>query len=89
MKATHTPGPWIVRCHDMVYDANNRLVADCENLDKSKRPAPPVESDMANARLIAAAPELLQALEDVIDLLALSGHDKKARAAISKARGEA
>jgi len=49
----------------------------------------------ANARLIAAAPELLEALEDIIDSQLLVGltelHNKvrdKAYAAIAKAKGE-
>jgi hypothetical protein len=54
------------------------------------------EETRANARLIAAAPELLETLEAVTD--ALAGHElnngdvsaiNKARAAIAKARGAA
>lgn len=60
MAAQHTPGPWrpceetMVR---VVVADNGRWIADCDF------EGPPSESD-ANARLIAAAPDLLAALED-------------------------
>ena len=50
---------------------------------------------MTNARLIAAAPDLLAALEDMLNLtldeddIAVSSRITKARAAIAKAIGEA
>lgn len=58
--AKHTPGPWETR------DANNQpghqqvwgggmMVADCETLVEN-------ETAVANARLISAAPDLLEAL---------------------------
>lgn len=54
------------------------------------------EQDLAaNARLIAAAPDLLAALEDMLNLtldeddIAVSSRIIKARAAIAKAKGEA
>ena len=48
---------------------------------------------MANARLIAAAPELLEALEMMLDMSEMNGFGKAAaedtaRAAIAKAKGE-
>ncbi len=45
---------------------------------------------LANARLIAAAPELLEALQDLMDTGFTGGpQGKRARAAIAKATGEA
>jgi hypothetical protein len=50
---------------------------------------------VANARLIAAAPDLLAALEDMLNLtldeddIAVSSRIAKARAVIAKAKGEA
>lgn len=49
-------------------------------------------AQMDNARLIAAAPDLLEALESCIEHGSMTGAEwvvDKARAAIAKARGEA
>ena len=48
-----------------------------------------METMDADARLIAAAPELLEALQDLCDTLGECGMTEKARAAIAKAEGEA
>ncbi len=48
-----------------------------------------METMDADARLIAAAPELLEALQDLCDTLGECGMTGKARAAIAKATGEA
>ena len=58
----HTPGPWCVRHDDMVCSQEGRIIADCESTPYAMRPAPPIVEDKANATLIAAAPELLAAL---------------------------
>lgn len=51
----HTPGPWVIGQHDgAVCDCNGFYI-------NQKHPA--------NARLIAAAPELLEALEHTVDTL--------------------
>ncbi len=94
---TYTPGPWTWR------EPNGRgngflieRVDYCPRLpgawlgSKTSNP-----EQLANARLIAAAPELLEALEE---LMAMRNKcfipnendwwDEKARAAIAKARGE-
>lgn len=54
--ATHTPGPWGLALHDpqAVMAADGIVVV---NIDGDGD-----EEDLANARLIAAAPELLEAL---------------------------
>lgn len=55
----HTPGPWARRPgYDdyKVVNADGWRIADCHD-------APPRINGLANARLIAAAPELLEALE--------------------------
>lgn len=87
----HTPGPWAVFRpgrwgHEGIYDwtvvsvARDRAICD---------------GDGDNAQLIAAAPDLLEALEE---LMACKQGEfceqypaayKKAQAAIAKARGEA
>ncbi len=60
MKNTaHTPGPWHIgmRPGPMVYGELGEQVADCRGLDEAGH----------NARLIAALPDLLARLEDLID----------------------
>lgn len=76
-KCAHTPGPW---------DASGLTVYDtCLDGVASTHTA-------ADAHLIAAAPELLEALEEWLtvgnDLKARKAVREKARAAIAKARGE-
>lgn len=72
----HTAGPWQANDMGLVYstaainDENGaQLIADCgdENLT--------VEEILANARLIAKAPELLESLEEIVKYYA--GNDKK------------
>jgi hypothetical protein len=92
MNTKHTPGPW------SYYPDENRIVAFTEytiaNLERSMKP----ESDEANSKLIAAAPELLEALHHILRAhdsgnngafmgeAVLCGHfAEKARAAIAKA----
>jgi hypothetical protein len=50
----------------------------------------PESSISPNARLIAAAPELYEALSDAVELLQMAGFTPKAehKAALAKARGE-
>ena len=67
-RAAHTPGPWEVRLLDMVYSKAGRLIADCEC--EQSRPSAPVSEDLANARLIAAAPDMLEALQNARNVLA-------------------
>ena len=98
----HTPGPWIVRT-DLQFDHGGAIVSstydcydNCSNLvaicDVQSMP------NAANARLIAAAPDMLAALEIISQ--SWPAHDSesaspvadamaaKARAAIAKARGQ-
>lgn len=60
MSAAHTPGPWktglVEEDANVVYSESDRAIAYCDGDDDS-------ETDDANARLIAAAPELLEALK--------------------------
>jgi len=99
-KPTHTPGPWEVDtiCNtDMVYAANGLRVATtyCEGQDEDM----PWEEVEANARLVAAAPDLLAGLEAaeaiISGLMAEFDEDENdvpsiigIRAAIAKAKGE-
>ena len=74
---------------DIVRGGNRIAMIDCDNEALT-------DGDIvANARLIAAAPDLLAALEDMLNLtldeddIAVSSRIAKARAAIAKAIGEA
>lgn len=73
MSSKHTPGPWIISidarypaepCVDAVVDDVVWHVALCHN-----GPGPEDASAEANARLIAAAPELFAALKEAVPLL--------------------
>ena len=92
----HTPGPWRIG-GESVYDV--RIQADAAIVfvaDVSKSAG--IQEGLANARLIAAAPALLQALRTIAMLASGAPHDdaaladqafikimKRARAAIAKA----
>lgn len=84
MKTSHTPGPWKQSQHGASFvlqtlDGNQYL----GTLDRE------ADDKFANAMLIAAAPEMLEALEHALaDLEALGGRVLKVKAAIKKAKGE-
>lgn len=99
----HTPGPWIInpRAVTSVQDANERGIAACGGFFSSlpDRAMGDCEQE-ANARLIAAAPQLLEALMMALDDSEVMAPDGKPlcvgpdtltrmRAAIAAATGEA
>ena len=66
MKQTHTPGPWHVKNGSSIYASNRYIgLALSGHLYGNDLP------QEANARLMAAAPELLEALKE------LSQHTRK------------
>jgi hypothetical protein len=89
----HTPKPWSVDSNDaqqIIADCDGLLVAEIHDAAGDR-----TETEVdANRRLIAAAPELLAALESAIEGLlnplshpmAQEARLKKARAAIRKAK---
>jgi hypothetical protein len=92
----HTPGPWreVVNCQD--YEAFPTLVYAGSQMIAQIATDQLVEgsADEANARLIAAAPELYAALLEYVERHEASGTDPNglpeydaARAAIQKAEG--
>lgn len=100
-KSKHTPGPWDLGVNS--YNAETRAEGDVLVKKTGKRIAytgsvhTDREVNKANARLIAAAPELLEALENITaglndeeDTMPLirGSEVKAARKAIAKARGE-
>ncbi len=97
MGSKHTPGPWKTDGDEIILSSDGRNLADVW----TEFAAIPRDEAVANARLIAAAPELLEALPAliVIALDSLDGMDAetreecerdiaKARAAIAKATGK-
>jgi len=95
-KAAHTPGPWVVGGKDniTVYTSGHRgtyhhRTADCPYW--SDRDLGPTKAQaQANARLIAASPDLLAALQAIIlesDKLP-EDQFRMAAAAIAKATGQ-
>ena len=109
MKAAFTPGPWRVECFDL--EIMDFAVSDTGRMTEytiyppvSKKQPMPIasvqhcfngKSCKANARLIAAAPELLDALKATLAVLRANGDNfgkaaqLKAFAAITKAEGGA
>lgn len=93
--SAHTPGPWRIGGTEkrVIFADNGDVVARiaCYG-EQSETP----EAEKANARLIAAAPELLGALRSCVMVMErdLSGLQliqpelKEARAAIAKAEGQ-
>lgn len=89
-QAKHTPGPWCQDIHirTLIAGGDGHNVADIEAKYHS------VGENLANASLIAAAPELLEALELLVREFATHGDKaaqsaiKQARAAIAKAKGK-
>jgi hypothetical protein len=94
----HTPGPWemgpIIAGEDIFILADNRkaAIAKASNLEiyanTFEKLRPLAAECEANARLIAAAPELLEALKAILDETGgMGGPFTTARAAIAKATG--
>jgi len=95
--AKHTPGPWVILLDDdaieIVGNADERSVPVADiMLDEHTSFAPQMIEAVANANLIAAAPDLLEALENLLAVHEGQGGTKYhagdiARAAIAKAKG--
>jgi len=87
----HTPGPWIAESN-FVYALNEQQVnrfslSLCQGYSNIGRTS--TEELVANARLIATAPDLLKEMEAVHRILRKQGHDMTSiDAAITQAKGE-
>lgn len=93
-----TPGTWSWRQGSLVVWRDDLVIADCfPDMGQVRFPTP--EEGRANAQLIAAAPDLLLALEWCVDLITYDGANNvsiaeyetgmnSARAAIARAKGE-
>jgi hypothetical protein len=90
---SHTPGPWFVDAEG-AKDAGTKggfIPFDACGCCNSPWMCGETEKEQAaNARLIAAAPELLEALEPFAKFACGCGecHNCRALAAVNKARGE-
>ena len=72
----HTPGPWRVGNRYMptgVFTADGELVANTHGAQRNFQREEQIQEQNANARLIAAAPELLVALKQAQVLIAMAG----------------
>ncbi len=99
----HTQGPWILSEYEVRHPITLEIRKGCEIFCKGNNRvvceipdyhfhAEDVEYQSADARLITAAPELLEALELCLNAVVLAGWSDdfcahNARAVISKARG--
>lgn len=94
----HTPGPWKIsaECQTIIIDdrspfGNGVLIASCMGNDHSGFYATASQAN-ANASLIAAAPELLEACKSALDWLqgweSAEPFSATLRAAIAKATGD-
>lgn len=84
MSAKFTKGPWGVHGDWMIVDSSGRLIAQFEPLNDDLSNANTPES-FANAHLIAAAPEMYKALDDLANG---RGLDFPIEQLLKKARGE-
>lgn len=93
----HTQGEWTKGTNTATKDwmtiyASGKPIAEVKPINKKgERQAGDFETEEANARLIAAAPDLLEALEEAIfhvDSVFNPNLKGKCEAAISKAKGE-
>ena len=102
MESKHTPGPWrateiqgdhFIHAHPYEYDI---FVAEIPSPVRDLKADRDTGTGAANARLIAAAPELLSALEEIAEgnffpgetLSPMEQVQAIARAAIAKSKGE-
>lgn len=92
MTTKHTPRPWILNDDEnTIRREDGVIIAAVYDLREDYDG----EQEEANASLIAAAPDLLAALEEVSNARARQSHEfdidawyAKVRAAIAKAKGE-
>lgn len=100
---THTPGPWLVNYAEDRFDSKRSTIeivdGSYDSLNHEQGPlvlaklnvfpfAPHMEEPLANARLIASAPDLLLALERLVHPMADDEDLSFARDCIANARGK-
>ena len=80
METKHTPGPWHVPKD--IPGPDKWMVADCCGIIRRS-----TDEEKANAHLIAAAPDMLAALKQIMEEGITGPSCDAARAAIAKAEG--
>ena len=83
MSAKYTPGPWHIGIRrpssdKFIYGPSGEEVADCDMLPNHQH------ENTANARLISAAPELLEVLEEMTGIALWLAREAEVRAGIPK-----
>ena len=73
----HTPGPWKVTNSLMVMSKTNRSIADCCIGYSGGSPLKTGLTNACNARLIAAAPDMLLALGAIMDQAEIGNLSRK------------
>ena len=64
----HAPGPWRRGEYEQIIDATGRIISVAHGVSVPSGPGHPLWDEAeANARLIAAAPDFLALLEEVVD----------------------
>jgi hypothetical protein len=86
---THTPGPWSVEAIYALLRFGRKSGGSWDDIGEEHEFFP----DEDDASLIAAAPEMLEALEAMVEMVEMNGLGKRyaldlAASAIKKARGE-
>lgn len=66
-----TPGPWLVSSSVLVCNPEAKIIAQCANFSGL---GVEINEAIANARLIASAPDLLEALESCMDAMINCGY---------------
>jgi hypothetical protein len=87
--SVHTPGPWVIEGDVAQLPCDVGVSVVNRNHDGDDWDVALVGSSVANARLIAAAPDLYAAAVEALDFLRANGmaHGKSLAAAIAKAEG--
>ena len=79
MKTKHTEGKWQILWYNYTHFAtiNKDVTTRICTIDVERDGFAPIEEAEANAKLIAAAPELLKVCTDLLDAFVLKENDKK------------
>jgi hypothetical protein len=61
----HTPGPWFIKTEGKTIGIGVQSLSGIARINPfgNENEGEPIETDMANAKLIAAAPDMLEALK--------------------------